>query len=109
MNNNETICTCEIKENAELIAKILDCDVNGWTFGENFHYFVNEQREKFQNEYESYNKQFRDEEEADKRFRLQMALGVLKRVVAAFDDVLYIMESLVQDEIPQPKERGNDA
>ena len=99
MKNNETICTCQVKQNAQLIAKILDCDINGWTFGENFYNFVNEQREKLQEELESFNDQFLDEKDDNKRLSLKMAIGVLKRVVTSFDDVLYLIESLSQDEV----------
>ena len=99
MNEYETICNCTIKKNAVLIAKILDCDINGWAFGEPFYSLVNEQRERFQTEYESYIEQFREEEDADKRFRLQMAMGVLKKTITAFDDVLHNMEVLVQDDV----------
>jgi hypothetical protein len=28
-NSDDTVCHCEVKENAELIAQILDFDVNG--------------------------------------------------------------------------------
>ena len=35
LNSDDTVCHCEVKENAELIAKILDFDVNGEVYQPN--------------------------------------------------------------------------
>ena len=35
LNSDDTVCHCEVKENAELIAQILDFDVNGEVYQPN--------------------------------------------------------------------------
>ena len=114
-----TICHCNEKENAELIAKILDCDAGGaiFVFKEEanpfkpLHTYVTEIRETLQEEKDEFYQMWKDEEGSDKRFRLTMAMGVQKKCLARLDDILFYLETgeppycdcskLPKDEQPQ--------
>ena len=114
----KTVCHCKIKENAELIGRILDCDAEGAIFvyeAENpfkqLHSYVTEIREEFQQEKDSYLQTWRNEEDSDKRFRLNMAIGVQKRILDRLDDILFYLETGEPpyddcSKIPHPTEKG---
>lgn len=94
-----TICHCDIKENAELIARILDSDVNGELFSFDMkdpftevRDYVNELREELQAEKDEFYQMWKDEEDSDKKFRLTMAMGVQKKCLVRFDDILFYLE-----------------
>lgn len=95
------VCHCNVKENAELIAKILDCDVSGATFVfkeiadpfKPLHTYVTELRETLQEEKDSFYQLWKEEEDSDKRFRLTMAMGVQKKCLSMFDDILFYLET----------------
>lgn len=95
------VCHCNIKENAELIARILDYDIENFVFGENLYKFTNEKRESFQAKYDSYKSDFLDEKDDQKRLCLSMCMGVIRDCITAFDDVLHKMETIMQEEKPQ--------
>lgn len=116
----KTVCHCEIKENAELIAKILDCDAEGAIFvyeAENpfkqLHSYVTEIREEFQQEKDSYLQMWHNEEDFDKRIRLNMVMGVQKRILNRLDDILFYLETGEPPyddcfKIPRPTEKGGE-
>ena len=98
--NKNTLCHCNLKENAELIAMILDSDVNGEKFSfdvrdpfAEVHSFVTRLRETLQDEKDIYFQEWKDEEDMDKRFRLNMAIGVQKRCLVMLDDILFYLKT----------------
>ena len=95
-----TICHCNIKENAELIAQILDTDAEGATFVyeipdpyTELREYVKEFRENWQEERDRLYQLWKDEEDHDKRFRLTMVLGAERRCIQMLDDILYYLET----------------
>lgn len=94
------ICHCKVKENAELIARIMDCDAEGATFVyeaedpfKQLHSYVTEIREEFQQEKDRYLQMRRNEEDSDKRFRLNMVMSFQKRILNRLDDILFYLET----------------
>lgn len=96
----ETVCHCNLKENAELIAEILDRDAEGAIFVcevpdpfKELKDYVTELRERLQEEKDEFYQLWKDEEDFDKRFRINMAMGVQKRCLAMLDDILFYTET----------------
>lgn len=94
------ICHCNVKENAELIARIMDCDVEGETFSfdmqdpfTELRNYVSELRKNLQDEKDRYYQEWKGEEDSDKHFRLNMAMGVQKKCLTMFDDILFYLET----------------